>query len=98
MLRLWAATTQSRLKPNYIDPANVKKKPKLRRVRRESDKRSRGMDLLAHLFEMMDLFPIVSEAAAGELAERMMTERLRREVAGRNLRLVSAKAGRREKR
>jgi hypothetical protein len=47
------------------------------------------MDLLAHLFEIMDLFPIASEEAVGELAGRMMAERLRREAAERRFCLES---------
>jgi hypothetical protein len=46
----------------------------------------------------MDLFPVVSDKAAGELAERMMLERLRREEAERSSRYESTKTGRRKKR
>ncbi len=42
-----------------------------------------GTRLFEHLSEIMGLFPAASEAAAGELAGRMLTGRLRREVAER---------------
>jgi len=69
--------------------AKVKKNRKSARVRRKSGGGLYGMDLLAHLFEIMDLFPIASEEAVGELAGRMMAERLRREAAERRFCLES---------
>jgi hypothetical protein len=56
------------------------------------------MGLLSHLCEVMDLFPIASDEAVGELAGRMMAERLRREAAESNRRRAPAKAGRLKKR
>jgi hypothetical protein len=50
-----------------------------------------GMPLLVHLCEVMDLFPTASDEAVGELAGRMMADRLRRETARKNRRLAPAK-------
>ncbi len=60
----------------------------------------RGLDgtvLLSHLCEVMELFPSVSEEAVGELAGRMMVERLRREAADKKRGLATAKTRRRKK-
>lgn len=40
-----------------------------------------GMDLLSNLCGVMGLFPSIREEAIGELAGKMMAERLRREAA-----------------
>jgi hypothetical protein len=45
----------------------------------------------------MELFPSVSEEAVGELAGRMMVERLRREAADKKRGLATAKTRRRKK-
>jgi hypothetical protein len=57
-----------------------------------------GMELLSHLCDVMGLFPAVGEAAIGELAGKMMAERLRREAAGGARRPGRAKARQRNRR
>ena len=78
--------------------AKVKASQKPGRVRNMRAGRLNGIKLLGHVCEIMDLFPVVSDKAAGELAERMMLERLRREEAERSSRYESTKTGRRKKR
>ena len=75
----------------------MKKNRKSRRVRPKPGGGLNGMGLLSHLCEVMDLFPIASDEAVGELAGRMMAERLRRDAAESNRRLAPAKTGRRKK-
>jgi len=53
---------------------------------RKNNGRLKGIDLLANLCEVMDLFPVVSEEAIRELVGRMLSERLRREAAGKRRR------------
>jgi hypothetical protein len=56
------------------------------------------MELLSHLCDVMGLFPAVGEEAIGELAGKMMAERLRREAAGGARRPGRAKTRQRNRR
>lgn len=59
--------------------ANVKTR-KPRKTCQEPDKSLRGLDLPDHLREVVDLFLVVSDAAAGEIAGRELKARLLREA------------------
>jgi hypothetical protein len=72
----------------------IKKNGRPKRVRRQPDSGSSGTALLSHLCEVMELFPSVGEEALGELAGRMMAERLRRETADKKHGLAPAKTRR----
>jgi hypothetical protein len=58
---------------------NRKKSRIERRARSKKTAGAERMDLFVHLCDVMDLFPGAGERAAGELAGKMMAERLRQE-------------------
>lgn len=76
----------------------LKRSGKPKSVRRQRGDGLEGMDLLSNLCEVMGLFPRASDEAVGELAGRMMAERLRREAAEKRRRPGPAKTRRRESR
>jgi hypothetical protein len=72
----------------------LKKGGKSGSVRRQRGDELNGVDLLSNLCEVMGLFPMGSDEAIGELAGRMMVERLRGEAAEKRRRLGPAKTRR----